>query len=90
MCCRPGLIIVSPALRGGAWILPNLNTMPCSNCCTTRTERPTVTTPATASITNMIRMAVITVNNPFSGSTRLLCRALGLAGLCQPSFYYHG
>jgi len=25
-----GLIIVSPAQRGGDWILPNLNTMPCS------------------------------------------------------------
>ena len=41
-----GLITVSPAPRGGDWILPNRNTMPCSNCCTTRTERPTAITPS--------------------------------------------
>jgi hypothetical protein len=38
----------------------------------------------------MIKMAAITANNPFSGSTRLLYRALGLTDLRQPSFYYHG
>jgi hypothetical protein len=64
-----GLIIVSPAPRGGDWILPNLNTMPCSNCCTTRTERPTAITPNTTSTATMIKMISTIANSP-SRATR--------------------
>ena len=64
-----GLIIVSPAPRGGDWILPNLNTMPCSNCCTTRTERPAAIMPSTTSIATMIKMASTIANSP-SRATR--------------------
>src|SRR6516165_8727705 len=59
-----GLIIVSPAPRGGDWILPNLNTMPCSNCCTTRTDRPAAITPSTTSTANTITMASIIATSP--------------------------
>jgi excisionase family DNA binding protein len=59
-----GLIIVSPAPRGGDWILPNLNTMPCSNCCTTRTDRPAAITPSTTGTATTITMASTIATSP--------------------------
>lgn len=70
-----GLIIVSPAPRGGDWILPNLNTMPCSNCCTTRTERPAAIRPTTTSIANTTTMASTIANSP-SQATRACWNSL--------------
>src|SRR4029077_9040814 len=67
-----GRISASPAPRGGDWILPNLNTMPCSNCCTPRTERPATTAPRTTSTTKMITMAAIIATSPSQTEPRQL------------------
>ena len=65
-----GLIIVSPAPRGGDWILPNLNTMPCSNCCTTRTERPTAIRPNTIKYRDNDQDGFNHRQQPLSGDAR--------------------
>src|SRR5499427_2721447 len=55
-----GRIIVSPGPRVPGSTLPNLKIMPCSYCCTIRSERPVAISPPTASITRMTTRATIT------------------------------